>query len=425
MKFRFVFIMLAAALCVSCGGKDSQADAKKAKNKYPVPKVGEMTDSRDGKKYKTVKIGNQVWMAENLVFEYKVNGRRYGNVCNKDECKKYGRYYSWAAAMDSAGIYSRDGEGCGNGIGKCPQVIPTRGICPENWHLPDTTEWITLAKNMGGAGTRSIYMLSEDPTHALMATGYGKGCHPMLEKNWKEATNYSGFSAIPAGYSFDGGFYQVCEHHQAGLSAYFWSSRISSFSWGEHAYAFVVDGSSAGIFSDSRRVRMFSVRCIKDEKPRIVDKAEAEYFKAKAEAHTKRPTMEGSEDSQEAEDEEIYYENETDEGEEYEMESDEDSKADSPAEKMNDESNELLSAQMLEKLSTVELLEEDLKSYSKDELRLLRNAVFAKHGYIFKNDDLKNYFGQFSWYAPEYSDIMDQLTPVEKKNIALLKSLEK
>lgn len=79
---------------------------------------------------------------------------------------------------------------------------------------------------------------------------------------------------------------------------------------------------------------------------------------------------------------------------------------------------------MLEKLSTVELSYEDLKGFSKDELRLLRNAIFAKHGYIFKNDDLKNYFGQFTWYAPKYSDINDQLTPVEKKNVGVLKILE-
>ena len=89
-----------------------------------------------------------------------------------------------------------------------------------------------------------------------------------------------------------------------------------------------------------------------------------------------------------------------------------------------DESDELLSPQMLEKLSTVELSYEDLKSYSKDEKRILRNAIFAKHGYIFKSEDLKNYFGQFAWYAPKYSDINDQLNPIEKRNVGVLKILE-
>jgi hypothetical protein len=63
--------------------------------------------------------------------------------------------------------------------------------------------------------------------------------------------------------------------------------------------------------------------------------------------------------------------------------------------------------------------------YGKDELKIMRNEIFARHGYIFKTDDLKSYFGKQSWYTPQRVNVDNLLSNIEKKNIATIKSAEK
>ena len=90
------------------------------------------TDSRDGKTYKTVKIGNQTWMAENLNFT-----TAEGSWCYDDDtvnCNKYGRLYSWETARD---------------------------VCPAGWHLPSKAEFETLLSNVGGSGSNAYYALKD------------------------------------------------------------------------------------------------------------------------------------------------------------------------------------------------------------------------------------------------------------------------
>lgn len=58
------------------------------------------------------------------------------------------------------------------------------------------------------------------------------------------------------------------------------------------------------------------------------------------------------------------------------------------------------------------------------ELRLLRNTVYARYGYIFKNDELAEYFKSFSWYSPRYSNVDDKLTDIDKQNLDLIKLYE-
>ena len=101
------------------------------------------TDSRDNKTYKMVTIGNQTWMAENLKYNSVNSQCEYDSFAN---CNKNGRLYTWSAAMDSAGIFGVDGKNCGyhEYHTACQATYPIRGVCPEGWHLPDTTDWNDL-----------------------------------------------------------------------------------------------------------------------------------------------------------------------------------------------------------------------------------------------------------------------------------------
>lgn len=200
-----------------------------------------LTDLRDDQVYKTVKIGDQIWMAENLNFEYDEGAA--GSFCynNKaDSCAKYGRLYLWSAAMDSAAVFSDDAEGCGFGTA-CASKETFRGLCPEGWHLPSTTEWETLFATVGGMDNAGKMLRS--------ASGWIEEC--------SDGEDAYGFKALPAGYRFNFGSF-----NDAGSMAYFWAGSESS---DEKANIVYLNGyyDYAKQKSDYKNVAS-SVRCIKD-----------------------------------------------------------------------------------------------------------------------------------------------------------------
>ena len=76
--------------------------------------------------------------------------------------------------------------------------------------------------------------------------------------------------------------------------------------------------------------------------------------------------------------------------------------------------------QASERLLTVS----DLQNLSKNDLKIMRNEIFARHGYIFQTDEMKTYFKYQDWYRPRYSDVNSMLTSIEQKNIELIKRYE-
>lgn len=195
-----------------------------------------MTDERDGQTYKTVTIGTQTWMAENLNYE------SVKSFCYKDSaeyCTKYGRLYNWAAAMDSAGTWSTNGEICGFRT-LCLPTYPVRGVCPEGWHLPTTTEWNTLFTAVGGQSTAGKMLKS--------TSGWNSS---------DNGTDAYSFSALPAGNRNNFGNYDY-----EGNFAFFWSSTeyLSGYAYNMYLY-FYYD--YALLDSDGKNYG-FSVRCVKD-----------------------------------------------------------------------------------------------------------------------------------------------------------------
>jgi len=118
--------------------------------------TSKFTDKRDGKTYRTVKIGNKTWMAQNLNFTIR-DSWCYDN--DDSNCAKYGRLYTWDAAMRA---------------------------CPEGWRLPTQEDWNDLVRIAGGSSKGGIELKSK--------TGWdddGNG------------TDDHGFSALPGGGRLD------------------------------------------------------------------------------------------------------------------------------------------------------------------------------------------------------------------------------
>ena len=66
----------------------------------------------------------------------------------------------------------------------------------------------------------------------------------------------------------------------------------------------------------------------------------------------------------------------------------------------------------------------DLQNLSKNDLKIMRNEIFARHGYIFQTNEMKTYFKYQDWYSPQYNNVNSMLTSIEQQNIELIKRYE-
>lgn len=209
--------------------KRKDITVSKAQNLRNDMRKGEtLVDERDGKKYKTVKIGQQIWMAENL------NHVLRGSHCYKESaanCRKYGQLYSWGHAIE---------------------------VCPDGWHLPSVDDFRKLIKNVG----------EESAGKSLKSTtGWakqdGKDCN---------GTDEFGFSAQAAGGNFFFGGYDYMTKHASfwsstqtksepagpGLRDNVWAARIFIGS-NDDCNEIVITSAITGYGFNE-----FSVRCVKD-----------------------------------------------------------------------------------------------------------------------------------------------------------------
>jgi len=155
---RKIVTFLAAAMVLAGCGDDSGTNNEGPNSMVPSCENCEystLTDSRDNQVYHTVKIGSQWWMAENLRFAYaqRTADLDSSSACienDPENCRAFGRFYTWSAAMDSVGLFSTNGFGCGDGNADCDRTYPVRGICPEGWHLPSSNEVKELFIAVGG-----------------------------------------------------------------------------------------------------------------------------------------------------------------------------------------------------------------------------------------------------------------------------------
>ena len=208
-------VCVALSLWTACDSGSTSPEAKAAVS------FGTLADSRDGQSYKTVQIGNQVWMAENLnyVFLSSTDGLDSGSFCYNDSlvyCEKYGRLYTWAAANVS---------------------------CPAGWHLPSSDEWRVLFSTVGDSSSAGL---------DLKATSGWYG-------NLNGSDAYA-FSMLPGGFRDVGGKYL---HEQR--VAFFWSSSEDSETFAYYT-GFVLTSSQLDDSCIKRdyRSEALSVRCVKD-----------------------------------------------------------------------------------------------------------------------------------------------------------------
>jgi len=182
-------------------------------------------DDDNENNYKTVKIGNQTWMAENLN-KATSNSKCYDN--SPDSCAKYGRLYTWNDA---------------------------KTVCPTGWHLPSDEEWTQLTDFVGGESTAGTKLKSSTGWRIDTETIHGTPTKPIY--GTPVGTNEYGFSALPGGYGNSDGSFEG-----AGNGSVWWSATESSANLAydrDMAYRY-----EKVIRWSDNKMSLFYVRCVRD-----------------------------------------------------------------------------------------------------------------------------------------------------------------
>jgi len=207
--------------------------------------------------YKTVQIGCQIWMAENLKYEvegskcYGQDGLIYSYDFETNDsltvaeveanCKTYGRLYNWVTAMNL-------GEECYENYCSGDIGFQHQGICPSGWHIPSREDWDKLYRYADGTSETS------SPYNSLTA-----GLLLKANTGWNSSGSWDpyGFSALPGGRYSDGKF------HMIGYGGYWWSANED-----DNTYAYrrsIYDNLDLADEYSTDKTSLYSIRCIKNQ----------------------------------------------------------------------------------------------------------------------------------------------------------------
>ena len=190
---------------------------------------------------KTVTIGKQVWMLENLNVATFKNGVEIPKVQDESAWIKAGEN------QQPAWCYYYNDKKNGDKFGKLYNwyaVVDNNGLCPQGWHVPSYDEWVLLTDYLGGSQIAGGKMKEVGVT------------------NWNspniESTNLSLFTGLPGGYRDDNGYY-----YDVGSNGYWWSSTEDN-TYGPFFRGLDYDNGTADRNNNSRKGSGFSVRCLRD-----------------------------------------------------------------------------------------------------------------------------------------------------------------
>jgi uncharacterized protein (TIGR02145 family) len=213
------------AIAVDSTGKTSSVTT--AAYTIPTLNTGAGTVTLAGQTYKTVTIGTQTWMAENL--NYKGAGADTIGVCynnSTDSCAKYGRLYKWSEVMAGKSSSSTSPSG-------------VQGLCPTDWHVPSDTEWTILTKFVGEstAGTKLNSILG-----------------------WRlPGTDAYGFKVLSAGYRTNSDNFSY-----SGNRSLMWSATESPYVTGSAWIRSFIDGKEYVSRSEFNGSNWISLRCLRN-----------------------------------------------------------------------------------------------------------------------------------------------------------------
>ncbi len=218
----------------------TSCNENKNKLSEPLLSCGVLTDARDGQNYKTVKIGDKCWMAENLNIGIMIDGQKnqtdndtiekycYNN--HSENCDIYGGLYQWHEIMQYT-----TGE-------------KNQGICPEDWYVPSDNDWKKMEIALG---------MSENDANKENAWR-GQNIGNALKKD-----GYTGFNVLFAGQRTTSGDWAQIENSEMEF-AYFYTSTEAENDFLVWRRCFNASQSSIGRFNTSSKNNGFSLRCIKD-----------------------------------------------------------------------------------------------------------------------------------------------------------------